>query len=130
VAAHGTFRSDNPLFSALTMDDGPLTVHDFERLRRAPYRLLLPCCDSGVAATVGADELLGLVSSLVPLGSAGILACIVPINDEAAVPLMVAVHAALRSGASLPRALATARREVGTDPVTVATGHSFIAMGR
>ena len=40
VAAHGTFRSDNPLFSALTMDDGPLTVHDFERLRRAPYRLL------------------------------------------------------------------------------------------
>ena len=60
VAAHGTFRSDSPLFSSLRMDDGPLTVHDFERLRRAPYRLILPCCDSGLLAPAGADELLGL----------------------------------------------------------------------
>jgi CHAT domain-containing protein len=112
------------------MDDGPLTVHDFERLERAPYRLLLPCCDSGAAARVGADELLGLVSSLVPLGSAGILACIVPINDDAAVTLMVAVHAALRAGATLAQALAAARRNSAGDPVAVATGHSFIALGR
>ena len=33
VAAHGRFRADNPMFSALELDDGPLTVHDFERLR-------------------------------------------------------------------------------------------------
>ena len=36
IAAHGTFRADSPLFSSLRMDDGPLTVHDFERLGRAP----------------------------------------------------------------------------------------------
>ena len=43
---------------------GGLTVHDFERLARAPYRLVLSSCDSGVAAPVGADELLGLVSRM------------------------------------------------------------------
>jgi len=129
VAAHGSFRSDNPLFSALELDDGPLTVHDFERLTQAPYRLILPCCDSGVGAPVGADELLGLVSSLVPLGSAGILASVVPINDQATVPLMVGLHAALRSGANLPQALLAARRDGAHDRVSLATGYSFTAFG-
>jgi CHAT domain-containing protein/tetratricopeptide repeat protein len=129
IAAHGTFRADNPLFSSLRLDDGPLTVHDFERLRRAPYRLVLSSCDSGVAAPVGADELLGLVSSLIPLGAAGILASVVPVNDRAAVPLMVALHDKLQNGATLPEALFEARSETGHDPVSLATGVSFIALG-
>lgn len=129
IAAHGEFRADNPLFSALTMDDGPLTVHDFERLRRAPYRLVLSACDSGVAAPVGADELLGLASSLVPLGAAGILASIVRVNDEATVPLMLEVHEALRRGATLAEALLTARMALAGDPVADATGASFVALG-
>ena len=129
VAAHGTFRADNPLFSALRLDDGPLTVHDFERLRRAPYRLVLSCCDSGIGAPTGADELLGLVASLVPLGAAGILAAVGPVNDEAAVPLMLALHDALRRGASLPAALLAARRAAGDDPLAMATAHSFMALG-
>jgi tetratricopeptide (TPR) repeat protein len=129
VAAHGSFRSDNPLFSALELDDGPLTVHDFERLTQAPYRLILPCCDSGVGAPVGADELLGLVSSLVPLGSAGILASVVPINDQATVPLMVGLHSALRGGANLPQALLAARTDGAQDRVSLATGYSFTAFG-
>jgi hypothetical protein len=130
IAAHGTFRADNPLFSALQLDDGPLTVHDFERLRRAPYRLVLSSCSSGVAASVGADELLGLVASLVPLGAAGIVASVVPVNDEASARLMVALHDALRVGAELPQALLTARTEIGNDPLSLATGRSFIALGR
>lgn len=129
VAAHGTFRGDNPLFSSIRLDDGPLTVHDFERLGRAPHRLVLSSCDSGVAAPVGADELLGLVSSLVPLGAAGIVASIVPVNDLAAVPVMLALHGALQRGATLPGALLAARREAGDDPLAEATAHSFMALG-
>jgi CHAT domain-containing protein len=60
IAAHGIFRADSPLFSSLHMYDGPLTVYDFERLQRAPHRLVLSSCDSGVGAPAGADELLGL----------------------------------------------------------------------
>ena len=129
IAAHGTFRADNPMFSSLRLDDGPLTVHDFERLARAPYRLVLSSCDSGVAAPVGADELLGLVSSLVPLGAAGIVASVVPVNDEAVVPVMLVLHDALRGGATLAEALLTARQAVSSDPLAYATAHSFLALG-
>jgi tetratricopeptide (TPR) repeat protein len=129
IAAHGTFRADSPLFSSLRMDDGPLTVHDFERLRRAPYRLILPSCDSGRLASVGADELLGLSAALLPLGTAGIVASIVPVNDEAVVPLMVAFHRGLRGGASMARALRDARQAMPPDPVHLATAWSFIAVG-
>jgi hypothetical protein len=129
IAAHGTFRADNPLFSSIQLDDGPLTVHDFERLGRSPYWLVLSSCDSGVAAPVGADELLGLVSSLVPLGAAGIVASIVPVNDQAAVPLMLALHDALQRGATLPEALLAARKATSDDPLAEATAHSFVALG-
>ena len=129
IAAHSTFRADNPMFSSILLDDGPLTVHDFERVGRAPYQLVLAGCDSGVAAPVGADELLGLVSSLGPLGAAGIVASVVPVNDIAAVPLMLALHDALQRGATLPEALQAARRAAGDDPLAKATAHSFMALG-
>ncbi len=129
IAAHGTFRSDSPLFSALSLDDGPLTVHDFERLGRAPYRLVLSSCESGVAQPVGADELVGLVTGLVPLGAAGILASVVPVNDPAAVPLMLELHAALDAGADLPTALLRARASIGDDPLSLATALSFVSLG-
>ena len=129
IAAHGTFRADNPLFSSITLDDGPLIVHDFERLRRAPHWLVLSACDSGVTAAVGADELLGLVSSLVPLGAAGIVASIVPVNDVAAMPIMLALHDALRNGATLPESLLAARIATRDDLIGQATAHSFAALG-
>jgi tetratricopeptide (TPR) repeat protein len=129
IAAHGTFRSDNPHFSSIRMDDGPLTVHDFERLRRAPYRLILPSCDSAVLAPAGADELLGLTSTLVPLGTAGIVASVAPVNDRAVVQLMLALHRKLRRGGTLAESLRDARGDLDDDPSHIATGWSFIAMG-
>jgi hypothetical protein len=129
IAAHGVFRADNPMFSSLRMDDGPLTVHDVERLRRAPYRLVLPSCDSGRLAAAGAGELLGLTAALLPLGTAGIVAGLIPVNDEASVPLMLGLHETLRRGATLPEALRDARRRLPVDPLHIATGLSFIALG-
>ena len=135
VAAHGTFHSGNPLFSALSLDDGPLMVHDLGRLRRAPLRLVLSACESGVAGTVtagsvAADELLGMVTALVPLGTASILASVVPVHDGATAPLMVAFHERLRAGAPFAEALLAVRAAAGEDPVAVATGLSFLALGR
>jgi CHAT domain-containing protein len=129
IAAHGTFRADSPLFSSLRLDDGPLTVYDLERLRRGPHNLVLSSCDSGVIAPAGANELLGLASSLIPLGTAGIVASVVPVNDAAVVPLMLALHRGLRRGASLAEALRDARRGSESDPVAMATGWSFICLG-
>ncbi len=129
IAAHGTFRADSPLFSALQLADGPLTVYDFEQLRRGPYRLILPSCDSGLQAPAGADELLGLVSSLLPLGTAGIVAAVVPLNDPAVVPVMVDLHRHVRAGLTLAQALCRIRQGQDGEPVAEATAASLVALG-
>jgi CHAT domain-containing protein len=129
IAAHGTFRADSPLFSSLRMHDGPLTVYDFEQLDRAPYRLVLSSCDSGVLAPTGANELLGLVSSLLPLGTAGIIAAIVPLNDRAVVPVMVDLHTYLREGQTLAESLYRVRRGLADDPIEQATALSLVTLG-
>jgi CHAT domain-containing protein len=129
VAAHGTFRADSPMFSSLRLHDGPLTVYDFEQLQRAPYRLVLPSCDSGVLAPAGADELLGLVSSLLPLGTAGIAAAVVPLNDIAVVPLMVELHRSLRTGQTLAESMLSVRRSAAADVVQHAAAMSLLTLG-
>lgn len=129
MAAHGTFRADSPLFSAIELDDGPLTVYDLERLSRAPYRIVLSSCDSAVGAAVGTNELLGLVSALISLGSSGVVASVVPVNDPATVPLMLALHDHLRDGSGLAEALALARPAASAEPVARSTAYSFVALG-
>ena len=129
ISAHGTFRADSPLFSSLRLHDGPLTVYDFEQLDRAPYWLVLPSCDSGVQAPAGADELLGLVSSLLPLGTAGVIAAIVQVNDPAVVPMMVNLHRCLRAGQTLAESMHSVRRGLSSDPVQQATAASLIMLG-
>ncbi|MQY33719.1 hypothetical protein SRB17_16840 [Streptomyces sp. RB17] len=129
LAAHGTFRADSPLFSALRMADGPLIVHDFDRLTRSPYRIILSSCDTARLASVGADELLGLVTALLPLGTAGVVASSAPVNDAAVVPLMLALHKGLDAGLSLAEALRDARTTLPGDAVHQATGWAFAAFG-
>ncbi len=129
IAAHGSFRADSPLFSSMRMHDGPLTVYDLEQLHRAPYWLVLPSCDSGVLAPAGADELLGLAASLLPLGTAGIIASVVPLNDRAAVPLMMSLHQCLRAGQGLAEAMCSVRRESTGDPIQHAAAASLLALG-
>jgi tetratricopeptide (TPR) repeat protein len=131
VATHGVFRSDNPQFSALLLDDGPLTVFDLERLRQAPHRIVLASCDSGRMAPVGADDLLGLVTCLISLGTVGVMAPISAVNDEATVHLMTAIHELLARGYSLPDAARQVRAAAAAteDPMAIATAASFLVFG-
>jgi tetratricopeptide (TPR) repeat protein len=131
VIAHGTFRADNPLFSSLELDDGPLTVYDIEGMNRAPHRLVLSACESGRAAPAGADELLGLASSLMPMGTVGIVASVVPVSDLVTPSVMRSLHRRVACGAGFPDALRLARADAtdAGDPVALATACSFVALG-
>jgi tetratricopeptide (TPR) repeat protein len=129
VAAHGSFRADSPLFSSLRLDDGALFVHDLDRLRKPPHYMVLSACDGGVSAPVGADETLGLVSGLLRVGTAGVLASVVPVNDQTAIPFMLSVHQALAKGGTLPEAALAGRREIAGDDLQRATAASFSAWG-
>jgi tetratricopeptide (TPR) repeat protein len=127
VAAHGHFRPDSPLFSSLEMADGSLSVYELERLKRAPYRLVLSACESGVMAPVGADELLGLASALFSMGTAGLVCSIAEVNDDATAALMLDLHAHLDEG--LAEALLAAREAAKGDPTREATAAAFLALG-
>jgi tetratricopeptide (TPR) repeat protein len=129
IAAHGTFRADSPLFSCLHLHDGPLTIHDLDRLRQPPHLVILSACDTAVSAPVGSDEVLGLVTGLLGLGVAGVLASVVPVNDAATVPVMLSVHRALRDGSSLAEAWLAARTAARGDYIAAAAAGSFTAWG-
>jgi tetratricopeptide (TPR) repeat protein len=129
VAAHGHFREDSPLFSSLVMADGPLLVHDLQRLERPPHRVVLSACESGVMAPVGDQELLGLAAALLSMGTAGVVSSLAEVDDAATVEVMVALHASLRSGGGLGDALLAARQAAAGDPVMAATAASFTVLG-
>lgn len=129
VAAHGTFRSDNPLFSSLRMADGPITVYDLECLDRAPYRMVLSACDSGLASVRPGDEVMGLAAALLSLGTSGLVASVVPVDDGATTALMTALHRHLAGGATLAAALPAARADLGDGHQHAAAAVAFVCLG-
>ena len=130
LAAHGTFRYDNPSFSSLQMHDGPLTVYDFEQIKTPPTVMVLSSCDTAVSKVVAGDELLGLSSALIGMGVSSLVAPVVPIDDEAATNLMVALHRGLAAGDPTPVALAKALYGGATgDDADRALRSSFVVFG-
>ncbi|GAB3063696.1 hypothetical protein GCM10027053_27950 [Intrasporangium mesophilum] len=130
IAAHGTFRADAPLFSSLQLADGPLTVHDLQQLERPPASLVLSACDSGGAAPIGPFEAVGLVSSLLAMGTCSVLASVVPVNDQACLPVMADVHTVVgRAGGTVAEGWLAARRAAAGDHLASATAASFTAWG-
>lgn len=131
VAAHGRFRADNPLFSSLRLADGPLTVYELERLGAPPRVLVLSACDSAVADVRPGDELMGLGAAVLGLGTATLVASLLPVSDAAARPLMVALHSGLRAGLAPAAALARAQAgaAAGGDPEAVAAAAAFVCLG-
>jgi tetratricopeptide (TPR) repeat protein len=115
LACHGRLRADNPMFSALLLADGPLTVQELETRGVAPYRLVLASCESGADVSYAGDEVLGFVSALLARGTAGIVASIAAIPDLAAVELMRGLHERLARGGTLAHALHGARGALDRD---------------
>jgi tetratricopeptide (TPR) repeat protein len=130
VAAHGRLRSDNPLFSALVLDDGPFTVYDLERLGTAPAHVVLAACDTGRSHSVAGGEILGLTAALLGQGTATLVAPVVPVPDAETVELMRAYHGQLRAGLSPAEALAHAQqRSASLDGVARAAAAGFLCLG-
>ncbi|HEX4721091.1 MAG TPA: CHAT domain-containing protein, partial [Pseudonocardiaceae bacterium] len=130
LATHGTLSAANPLFSSLLLHDGPLVVHDLERLARLPDTVVLAACDSGRSVVLAGDELLGLGATFIARGTAELIASVVPIPDAATTALMVALHRRLTAGWTPAIALAAAQRAVRDDgPASVAAAAGFVCLG-
>ena len=132
VACHGHFRRDSPMFSSLTMADGPLTVYDIERLASPPSVVVLPACNAGTAAVSVGDELIGTASALLGTGVRSVIAPVTVVNDEATVEVMATLHRHLAAGRSPSSALAATRTEIAAtspdDHAALAAAWSFLCL--
>jgi CHAT domain-containing protein len=128
-AAHGRFRADNPLFSALALVDGPLTVYDLERVEQVPRRVVLSACEIGLSAARPGEALMGLVSSLFALGSATLVASVVAVGDATTRPLMVEFHRLLAGGTGPAEALGCAQQRISGEAADAPFSAGFVCFG-
>lgn len=115
LAAHATFRSDNPRFSELRLTDGSLSVGDLADLCRGVELVTLSACDTGRNRVEAGDELVGLTRAVLGSGAASLLASLWTVHDRASYVFMRQLYAGLRGGlgkaASLEMAMRAVRRE-------------------
>jgi CHAT domain-containing protein len=130
VAAHGSFRADNPLFSSLLLADGPLTVCDLERLNRAPRAIMLAACDSALSPARPGDEMTGLAAALLAVGASTVVAPLLPLPDEAAPRLACGWHRLVSQGCGPAAALAAVATEAAEDgPAARLAATTLVCLG-
>ncbi len=131
IAAHGVFRTDNPLFSTLQLHDGPLFVHELESLPHVPEAVVLAACSSGRSGVLPGDELLGTAAVLMGLGVRTVIAPMVPVADMVTADLAVSLHEGLgrelAPAAAIASVLRDALRDRRLDLVAAAASFSCLA---
>jgi tetratricopeptide (TPR) repeat protein len=111
-AGHAVLRSDNPFYSYLLLEDGPLFAADF-RLRKCSVGLAtLAACRTGEQVTVPGEESTGLVRSLLEMGARNVLAGHWPVSDQSAAMWMAAFYEKLLAGDRLLTAATFAAAKV------------------
>ena len=112
LACHGLFRSDNPMFSALKLQDGWLTANDAAQLRLPPSLVTLSACESGRSGGRSGSEILGLPYAFLSAGASSLLVSGWLVQDDATALLMDSWYAQLAPGVDLAEALRQAQLQV------------------
>ena len=92
---------------------------------------MLSSCESGLSAVHAGDELMGFTAAVFALGTATVIAAVVPVPDEATAGLMLALDERARSTASPPaEALVNARDAIaGDDRRRTVARAAFVCFG-
>jgi len=118
------------MFSSLRLGDGNLNVYDIERLGAPPSVVILSACDSGYTETRAGQELAGLTSALLSIGTRSVVASVGLVPDTPATSeLMVDLHRGLLEGLGPAKALARAQDRSFDDPESFVSAASFICIG-
>ncbi len=105
LACHGRFRSDNPLFSALQLADGWLTVHEAAQLQLNCNLVTLSACETGISGLAPGDEVLGLVRGFLLAGAPALLMSLWTVDDSATATFMHEFYRHLLAGNGAAAAL-------------------------
>jgi tetratricopeptide (TPR) repeat protein len=92
VAAHGFFRSDNPMFSGIRLGGSYLTLYDLYNLKLPAELVALSACVSGLNVIAAGDELIGLARGLFRAGAGSLLLTLWEVPDESTAEFMKAFY--------------------------------------
>jgi CHAT domain-containing protein len=109
LASHAVFREDNPLFSALRLYDGWLSLYDLYALRLRAWLVTLSACETGVSDVLAGDELVGLSRGFFQAGASSLVVSLWAVNDRSTALLMRDFYSHLSAGASPAVALRAAQ---------------------
>ncbi len=112
LAAHATFRPDNPLFSWIRLENGRLTVADLYEMY-FPKRplVILSACETGRGQPRGGG-LLGLSRGFQAAGAGGLIVSQWQVEDEASAQLMIGFYEKLgRDKIGIAKSLGEAQRQ-------------------
>lgn len=98
LASHAVFRQDNPLFSAIRLSDGWLSLYDLYGLRLRASLVTLSACETGVNDVLAGDELVGLARGFFQAGTASVVVSLWAVNDASTARLMERFYAHLETG--------------------------------
>jgi hypothetical protein len=108
VAAHGRHQSENALYSALELADGPLMGYHLQRIATSPLVAVLSTCELGLSEVRPGDESIGMSAALIAAGTTTVIASVGRVADDAAMRAMAAFHRRLADGTRPAAALAAA----------------------
>ncbi|HDQ70540.1 MAG TPA: CHAT domain-containing protein, partial [Chloroflexi bacterium] len=112
LSTHATFRADNPLFSALKLADGWVSVHDVYRMAHSAPLVTLSACETGRSQVAVGDELVGLCRGFFGAGAHSMVVSLWVVDDSSTARLMARFYEELQAGLPVNAALRTAQRAI------------------
>jgi CHAT domain-containing protein len=110
LACHADFRADSPMFSALHLADGALTVDQVQALALRARLVVLSACETALGDAGVADEGVGLVRAFLMAGARSVLGSRWAVDDAATAEFMALFYEQWRGGNGLSAALTQAQR--------------------
>ncbi len=112
VATHGFFRRDHPMFSAIQLGSGRLSVLDLYGLGLGAELVVLSGCSTGLNVVRGGDEQVGLTRGLLYAGARALVVTLWDVSDESTALMMESLYRRLAGGEPPAAALAGAMRSL------------------
>jgi CHAT domain-containing protein len=109
LACHAVFRHDNPIFSALRLQNSWLNFYDIWNLDLRANLLTLSACQTGMNKIFPGDELIGLMRGFLYAGVPSLVVSLWAVNDTSTADFMGAFYSRLKEGRSKRDALREAQ---------------------
>lgn len=112
VVSHSRHREENPMFSSIEFEDGPVFAADVARSGLRGRLVTLAACDTGAVSLISKEEPDGLARAFLSRGASYVIASAWALHDEAAARAFGMFYECLSEGMSVRNTLHAARCRV------------------